>query len=136
MSDRFEAFLESIKNQERKESFHKEVNDYLEKKFEELIPIDIRKKYGQFSTPLPLARLMALWGHKIGSIKTVLDPAVGCGILVRQVLACAPEEAKVSHVLCFDIDPLMLKATNYSLSRWTSLRIEFKQEDFLFSTPL
>jgi len=59
-----------------------------------------RKRLGQFFTPRPLARLMASWIGKIAP-STVLDPAVGPGILLD---ACV--ETRIGEQLWgVDIDP-------------------------------
>ncbi|MFX1535872.1 MAG: class I SAM-dependent DNA methyltransferase, partial [Promethearchaeota archaeon] len=134
MSNQFRAFLEAIEKQGSLSRIPQKTGDYLEKKLEELISFEQRKKYGQFSTPLPIARFMALWGIKTGMTKAVLDPAVGCGILIRQLLEQRSEEDTPRRVLCFDIDPLMIKAAHYALDdKYTN--IEFQQKDFLLSTP-
>ncbi|MFX1255405.1 MAG: class I SAM-dependent DNA methyltransferase [Promethearchaeota archaeon] len=134
MSDQFRGFLETIEKQGSLRHMLQKTEDYLEKKLEELISFEQRKRYGQFSTPLPVARFMALWGIKTGITKAVLDPAVGCGTLIRQLLEQISEENAPRRVLCFDIDPLMIKAAHYALDdKYTN--IEFHQKDFLLSTP-
>ncbi|MFX0066288.1 MAG: class I SAM-dependent DNA methyltransferase [Candidatus Hermodarchaeota archaeon] len=134
MSNQFRAFLEAIEKQGSLSHILQKTGDYLEKKLEELISFEQRKKYGQFSTPLPIARFMALWGIKTGINKAVLDPAVGCGTLIRQLLDQISKDDSPERVLCFDIDPLMIKAAQYALDDKYA-NIEFQQKDFLLSTP-
>src|SRR5713101_4328261 len=53
------------------------------------IPLQHRKRFAQFFTPMPIAELMVEWIAGIKP-KTVLDPAVGPGIFPRVVLAALP----------------------------------------------
>ncbi|MDD5450507.1 MAG: N-6 DNA methylase [Desulfovibrionales bacterium] len=47
-------------------------------------PLNHRKDYGQFFTPLLVARLMAKWVMK-GNPKTILDPAFGLGVFYDEI---------------------------------------------------
>jgi len=56
-----------------------------ESKYIDVTPLNHRKDYGQFFTPVPVARLMAKWIMK-GNPKTILDPAFGLGVFYDEVI--------------------------------------------------
>jgi len=60
-----------------------------ESKYIDETPLNHRKDYGQFFTPPPVARLMAIWVMK-GNPKTILDPAFGLGVFYEEVKKLNP----------------------------------------------
>ena len=65
--------------------------DSLEIEYSKFTPIEHRKKFAQFFTPLPIADLMAKWILGNDDLKTVLEPAFGLGIFSRAILATQKE---------------------------------------------
>ncbi len=88
------------------------------------VPAKHRQRHAQFFTPPKIARLMAEWALG-GDARTLLDPAVGMGVLVRAAIARKPD----LKVAAFERDPVILRAflgTKPDLSR-----IEVILGDFL-----
>lgn len=69
------------------------------------VPFGHRRRYAQFFTPVKIARLMAEWALA-ESTCTLLDPAIGMGVLVRAALARKPD----LRVTAFEKDPTILRA--------------------------
>jgi adenine-specific DNA-methyltransferase len=88
------------------------------------VPLEHRKRLGQFFTPFPIATLMAEW---IGAIhpKTILDPAVGPGVFPRILL----EKCANAQLTCLDIDPSALNAAQIALPK--KGKLSFIEQDFL-----
>jgi adenine-specific DNA-methyltransferase len=88
------------------------------------IPLEHRKRFGQFFTPLSVAHLMAEW---IQATKphTILDPAVGPGIFPRVLSQLCPG----AKLTCIDVDRLAINAAQASLGKQTN--INFIEGDFL-----
>ena len=74
------------------------------------VPTQHRKHYGQFFTPPPIAELMCDWVAGCNP-KTLLDPAVGTGMLVRHLLQRVPG----CTVTALDKDEVILAAARESL---------------------
>lgn len=68
--------------------------------------LDHRKKFGQFFTPEPVARLMARWAVS-NNPKTILDPAFGLGVFHDQVSAVYPRQDL--NFTAYEIDDNILK---------------------------
>lgn len=64
-----------------------------------------RRRYAQFFTPPRVAKLMAEWAIT-SQTETVLEPAVGTGVLVRAALA----RKKNILITAFEKDPVILRA--------------------------
>src|SRR5713226_9996844 len=88
------------------------------------VPLQHRKRFAQFFTPMPIAELMVGWIAGIKP-KTVLDPAVGPGIFPRVVLGALPD----SEVTALDVDSHSLAAAR--LASAPDSRIRFLEQDFL-----
>jgi adenine-specific DNA-methyltransferase len=88
------------------------------------VPDDHRRRLGQVFTPEPVARLMASWLAGCRP-RSLLDPAVGTGVLLR----CALERFTPDRIVAVDIDPLVLAAARAALDGGPT--IEFKRHDFL-----
>ena len=96
----------------------------LESAYSERVPLDHRRRFGQFFTPPSIAELMCEW---VVSIKpaSLLDPAVGLGIFVRKFL-----EHKIEcEITAIDIDSVALNS--FSDSNMHGHVTEAIQQDFL-----
>ena len=89
-----------------------------EASYRELVPASHRKRLAQFFTPQPVASLMTDWVMACAP-KRVLDPSVGTGVFVREVLAREPR----CPVTALDVDPLVLAAARRSLGRRPGLQL-------------
>ncbi len=69
------------------------------------VPSWHRQRYAQFFTPPKIARLMAEWALA-GGARTLLDPAVGMGVLARAALA----RASNLQVTAIEKDSVILRA--------------------------
>ena len=92
--------------------------------------IEHRKKYAQFFTPYPIAKLMCSWVIKnLPKRKkiSVLEPALGLGIFSRILV----DEFNLNASLhAFDIDKHVLQAGR---KIFTELKIDIKNEDYISS---
>lgn len=82
----------------------------------QLAPREHRKRYGQFFTPAPTARLMAEWVCAIKP-KRIFDPAVGTGALLRAAHSLAPN----AELTGWDIDSRCLNFAAQCLPGFTKL---------------
>jgi len=96
-----------------------------------LIPRQYRKRYGQFFTPLAIAKFMVNWVLQKGA-KKVLDPGVGTGIFLSQVFNLLKNE-KTFQLTGIDIDPALLNACfiRLKLLGIDSNRLRLLKGDFL-----
>lgn len=85
-----------------------------ELKYINITSLNHRKDYGQFFTPLPIARLMAKWIMKCNP-KTVLDPAFGLGVFYDEVIKLNPENELIFRG--YEIDEYILKYFNNNSKR-------------------
>lgn len=69
------------------------------------VPLSHRRRYAQFFTPPRVAKLMAEWAIT-SQTKTVLEPAVGMGSLVRAAL----ERNQNILITAFEKDPIILRS--------------------------
>ncbi len=76
-----------------------QTDNYIEREYSKFTSIEHRKKFAQFFTPFPIARLMAKWLLGNENLKSVLEPAFGLGVFSRAILA----ENKVD-IKGFEID--------------------------------
>ena len=76
-----------------------------EHSYSSIVPFAHRRKYAQFFTPHKIANLMAEW-VLAAKPRSLLDPAVGMGALVRAALARKPD----LQVTVFEKDPVILRA--------------------------
>ncbi|MCA6071450.1 MAG: N-6 DNA methylase, partial [Endomicrobium sp.] len=61
-------------------------NSSIEHNYTKLASLEHRKKYAQFFTPQPIAKLMAKWLFGNKKLHSVLEPAFGLGIFSRELL--------------------------------------------------
>jgi adenine-specific DNA-methyltransferase len=106
--------------------FAKEMNSGLEPEHAYCVsvPLEHRKRFGQFFTPLPVASLMADWILEIRPSR-VLDPATGPGIFPRLLLDKSPGTV----VTCIDLDEAACKAAKFALKGHPEITV--LQDDFL-----
>lgn len=95
-----------------------------EEAYRAAIPIQHRKKLGQFFTPLPIAEIMVDWIAAVAP-KAILDPAVGPGVFPELLLKTIPQ----ARIVCLDIDSVALKAAKLSLGNHKN--VDFWEQDFL-----
>jgi adenine-specific DNA-methyltransferase len=88
------------------------------------VDIAHRRRFGQFFTPPKIAAIMADWTCETNP-RTLLDPAVGMGILVRTARA---KQADLM-VTSYEKDPVILNA--YHSTKQPSGGIELIHADFL-----
>jgi adenine-specific DNA-methyltransferase len=75
--------------------------------YEFLINPAYKKKYGQFFTPSYIADFMASWINQYNPSR-ILDPAVGTGIFLENIINTSPNT--FSRIYGLDIDPILLNA--------------------------
>ncbi|WP_143280767.1 Eco57I restriction-modification methylase domain-containing protein [Bombella intestini] len=76
-----------------------------EEVYSSTVPLSHRRRYAQFFTPPRVAKLMAEWAIT-SQTKTVLDPAVGTGTLIRSALA----RNQNILITAFEKDPVILRS--------------------------
>ena len=112
-------------------------NYFFEKKLLACISVQDRKRLGQYSTPLNIAKFMALWGlNTFATIHSILDPSIGCGTLTQQILNLFLSSPSHSPLIIhgYDIDPLMIRISKLRFNNTpTNFKISFFNEDFLLS---
>jgi adenine-specific DNA-methyltransferase len=90
-----------------------------------------RKMFGQFFTPAPVAEFMAQWIVGNPSCRTVLDPAVGLGMLFRAILKIAkPADYEFSG---YDLDATILDRATPLFAHFKDVNIELRNQDYLFN---
>lgn len=78
--------------------------------FESLIPQQVRRKLGQFRTPIEIAELMADWLIDTGA-DSVLDPGLGAGVLTTKAFTAKQARqhtAYASDMYGVDLNPLAI----------------------------
>ena len=98
-----------------------------ESKYIDEIPLNHRKDYGQFFTPIPVARLMAKWIMK-DDPKTILDPAFGLGVFYDEAIKLN-SETKV-YFTGYEIDNHIMDYFNHNGS---SPHLQVINNDYLES---
>jgi adenine-specific DNA-methyltransferase len=80
--------------------------------------IAARRRLGQFATPVPIARWMAGWVLE-GRPRSVLDPAVGDGVLVRELMRLRARRGERGPLRLdvFDVDGAVLSEFVDGISR-------------------
>lgn len=86
-----------------------------------------RKRFAQFFTPQPIAKLMAEWilGNK--SLKTVLEPAFGLGVFSRELLL----KNKAIEIKGFEIDVKIYQEAEAYFKVFPSVNLRL--EDYMFA---
>ncbi len=99
----------------------------LEKKYIRQTSKSHRKKYAQFFTPEPIARIMTRWILDKPNVKQVLEPAFGLGIFSKLIL----EQKKDISITAFDVDPVIFDFARKKFQAFDNIR--FHLEDYLFN---
>lgn len=82
-----------------------------------------RKRFGQYFTPSPIAKLMCNWIMEVAP-ERILDPAVGVGAFISEIVS----RESHAHITAVDIDPQVLK---YANRLPTFSTVNFVEGDFL-----
>lgn len=105
------------------------VNDSpVEKLYLRLAPAEYRKGAGQVFTPPRIARFMASWALD-SQPRSLLDPAVGLGVFLTQVIGFSGQPGPSLHG--FDIDPVMVEASKAILNRLGLPPARLTTDDFI-----
>lgn len=94
-----------------------------ERAYLEQVPDKHRKRFAQFFTPLPIAKMMSEWVLGANP-KNVLDPSVGPGVFPYVLREMDPH----IHLTLVELDPVVLQVARCAVS---SHATEFVNEDFL-----
>ena len=96
-----------------------------EESYTQAVPLEHRRRYGQFFTPEPIADLMCQWilEHRP---RRILDPATGTGIFIREIL----KRASCQPITAIDVDPMVLEAAKMA-TKGEGDNVEFLRADFL-----
>ena len=76
-----------------------------------------RREFGQFFTPVPVARFMARLAHPDGRVRRILDPGSGSGILACALLEELPDGTGPVHVDAYEVDQDLACVCHNALSR-------------------
>jgi adenine-specific DNA-methyltransferase len=99
----------------------------LEKEYIKRTTITHRKKFAQFFTPEPVAKVMVSWVMDNPNVKNVLEPAFGLGIFSRLVL----KQKKDVTITAFDVDPVIFETAKQNF--YIHQNIKYHLEDYLFN---
>ncbi len=83
-------------------------------KYASAAPLEHRRRFGQYFTPPRIAAWMADWVVQPAT-RTVLDPAVGTGVLLEAVLA-QPRLPRTAQIDGYDADPVVLHVCRQGLA--------------------
>ena len=87
--------------------------------------INHRKKYAQFFTPEPIAKIMCDWLLQDDNFTTLLEPAFGLGIFSRIILKKKPDV----HITGFDVDKNIYNIARQNFSNTKNVKLYL--EDYL-----
>jgi adenine-specific DNA-methyltransferase len=99
----------------------------MEMDYSKRISLEHRKKFAQFFTPIPIAKLMVRWLLGNENLKTVLEPAFGLGIFSRVLLA----KKNDIQIQGFDIDNLIFNQAKKEFAG--TEKINLLLEDYAYS---
>lgn len=99
----------------------------LEKDYKKQTNLAHRKKFAQFFTPEPVAKIMIDWILDKPQIQTLLEPAFGLGVFSRLIL----EQKKDINITCFDVDPVIFEIAKQNFNKFSN--INYFLEDYLFN---
>lgn len=104
-----------------------------EDEFAARVPMERRKRRGQFFTPTPIARAMTAWCCR-SRPRHMLDPAVGPGIFPASV-GDLPDESRPSRIEGYDIDDEALALAHKRLGDTGARVVKLHHLDFLAQPP-
>ncbi|WP_456424151.1 HsdM family class I SAM-dependent methyltransferase [Lutibacter sp.] len=99
----------------------------LEKEYKTQSSLSHRKKFAQFFTPEPVAKIMIDWILDIQKVQTLLEPAFGLGIFSRLIL----KQKKDISITSFDVDPKIFEIAKQNFINYSN--INYFLEDYLFN---
>lgn len=123
--------LLSVSSEFNLKTEHVEKNPHLlDVLYEVLISSAYKKKYGQFFTPEYIANFMACWINQCKPT-TILDPAVGTGIFLENLMKTT--NSGFSSICGLDIDPVILNACylRLTLLGLPKSTIQLQKQDFI-----
>jgi adenine-specific DNA-methyltransferase len=101
-----------------------------EETYTAITPNQHRKRLGQFFTPPPIAAFMAEWIAGNPTCRTILDPAVGLGILLRALLN--RPTANRFELVGYDIDLLVLQQAQALFAHCDQPQVQLLNKDYIF----
>ena len=99
----------------------------LEKEYKKQTTLSHRKKFAQFFTPEPVAKIMIDWVLGKSKVQTLLEPAFGLGVFSRLIL----KQKKDIEITSFDVDPIIFKIAKRNFRNFSN--INYHLEDYLFN---
>ena len=99
----------------------------LEKEYIKKVSLTHRKKFAQFFTPEPIAKIMVDWLLKNENVSTLLEPAFGLGVFSRLIL----EKTKELEITSFDVDPVIFETAKDNFNNFSNVNLYL--EDYLFN---
>ena len=99
----------------------------LEKEYTKSVSLSHRKKYAQFFTPEPIAKLMIDWLLNIENVSTLLEPAFGLGVFTRTALT----QREYIAITGFDTDEIILNTAKNNFRENSNL--DLRLGDYLFN---
>jgi adenine-specific DNA-methyltransferase len=94
-------------------------------KFAEDTPLQPRRELAQFFTPVEVARFMAALARPVRSVRRLLDPGAGTGVLACALCEALPTGSGPVHLDAFEVDPALASICNTTLAytkRWLAGR--------------
>ncbi|MDR0560339.1 MAG: N-6 DNA methylase [Prevotellaceae bacterium] len=103
------------------------VNNTIEQDYSKQVSLEHRKKFAQFFTPLPVAKIMCKWLFGNEKLKTVLEPAFGLGIFSRALLSHKNDVV----IKGFEVDNLIFEQAKKEFS--STERVNLLLEDYMYN---
>ena len=98
-----------------------------EKEYTKKVDLSHRKKYAQFFTPEPIAKIMVDWLLKVKNISTFLEPAFGLGVFTRKALIQRDDIA----ITGFEIDDIIFDIAKNNFQEKANLDLHL--DNYLFN---
>ncbi len=99
----------------------------LEKEYVKTTMVNHRKKFAQFFTPEPIAKIMCNWLLQDNNFSTLLEPAFGLGIFSRIILNNKPNV----DITGFDVDKTIYNTAKNNFINNNNIKLFL--EDYLFN---
>jgi adenine-specific DNA-methyltransferase len=99
----------------------------LEKEYKKQTSLSHRKKYAQFFTPEPVAKIMIDWIMNKSNVQSLLEPAFGLGVFSRLIL----KQKNDLNITSFDVDPIIFEIAKQNFNNYSN--ISYFLEDYLFN---
>jgi adenine-specific DNA-methyltransferase len=101
------------------------INNSLEIAYTKQIPLEHRKKFAQFFTPVSIAELLVKWLLGNENLQTVLEPAFGLGIFTRTLLSKKNEV----QIKSFEVDNVIFERAKKELGN----KVNMLLEDYMYN---